>query len=105
MPTTPSTPTARIGSVEVADVAVTRYAAASLIELLEHCDAFLRSASPAVHAELRDFLAHQPTRPDAGWLIDMLGFNALYLQGKLAHTDHTAAHAADTHTGQTGDHS
>lgn len=80
-----------------ADVTVTGYAATSLVELLEHCEQFLRTASPVVRTELLAFLASQHTRPDAGWLIDMLGFNALYLQGKLALTD--------THTDQAGDRS
>ena len=44
-------------------------------ELLEHCEAFLRHASPNTHAELLGFLDQQPTRPDAGWLVDMLGFD------------------------------
>jgi hypothetical protein len=47
------------------------------------------------------FAGEVPARLESGWLIDMI-FNALYLQGRLAHT---AAHAADTHTGQKGDHS
>lgn len=63
---------------------MTGYAATNLVELLEPCEEFLRTASPTVRAELRAFLAQQPTQPDAGWLVDMLGFNALYLQAKLA---------------------
>lgn len=82
------TPSTTPGS-DAAGVTVTSHAATSLVELLECCDEFLRTASPTVRAELRAFLAGQPTRPDAGWLIDMLGFNALYLQGKLALTHAT----------------
>lgn len=84
-----STPSSTPSS-DAVDVTVTGYAATNLVELLEHCEQFLRAASPAVRTELLAFLAQQPTRPDAGWLIDMLGFNALYLQGKLALADHAA---------------
>jgi hypothetical protein len=87
-------------SIDSTDVTVTRYAATNLLELLAHCEEFLRTASPAVRAELRAFLDRQPTAPDAGWLIDMLGFNTLYLQGKLA-TAAAANRAA--HTRQDGD--
>ncbi len=71
-------------NIEPVDVTVSGYAAASLLELLEHCEEFLRTANPEVRTELNAFLAQQPTGLDIGWLIDMLGFNALYLQGKLA---------------------
>lgn len=54
--------------------------AASPSELLELCEEFLRSASPAVHAELRAFLTAQPHRPDPGLLIDLPGFSTLSLQ-------------------------
>ncbi|MEU4183736.1 hypothetical protein [Micrococcus luteus] len=79
------------GCADVTDtVTVTGSTAASLVELLEHCEQFLRTASPVVRTELDAFLTRQPSRLDTDWLIDMLGFNALYLQGKLAHTtDHT----------------
>jgi hypothetical protein len=98
MTTTPnSTP-----SGDCADVTITGSQAASLVELLEHCEQFLRTASPVVRTELDAFLTQQPSRLDANWLIDMLGFNALYLQGKLAPTHHTADNAS-TLTNQTGD--
>lgn len=99
-----NTPGFRPGS-DSADltVTVTGSATASLVALLEHCEQFLRTASPVVRTELDTFLAGRPTRPDAGWLIDMLGFNALYLQGKLAPTHHTADHA--THHATEGDRS
>ena len=77
--TPPNTP-----GIDTVEVTVSGYAAANLAELLAHCEEFLRTASPTVRAELLAFLARQPTAPDTGWLIDMLGFNSLYLQGKLA---------------------
>jgi len=101
MTNTPSNTPSFRPSTGSADVTVTGSAAASLVELLEHCEQFLRTASPVVRTELLAFLASRPTGPDADWLIDLLGFNALYLQGKLAHTDHTT----DSHTGQAGDRS
>ena len=106
MTTTPnSTPSG--GCADVTDtVTVTGSTVASLVELLEHCEQFLRTASPVVRTELDVFLTQQPSRLDADWLIDMLGFKALYLQGKLApthHTDHHAADSASTLTHQTGD--
>lgn len=86
MTTTPNTPRT-INTPH--GVQITDHAAASLAELLELCDTFLRGASDQVRTELREFLATQPDRgqhprPEMGWLIDMLGFNALYLHGKLA---------------------
>lgn len=97
MTSTPNnTPSFRPGSGS-ADVTVTGSAATSLVELLEHCEQFLRTASPVVRTELDTFLTQQPSRSDAGWLIDLLGFNALYLQGKLA--------LAHTHSDQAGDRS
>ena len=95
MTNTPSSTPSFRPSTGSADVTVTGSAAASLVELLEHCEQFLRTASPVVRTELLAFLAGRPTRPDADWLIDLLGFNALYLQGKLA--------LGDTHTGPAGD--
>ena len=71
-------------NTDTAEVTVSGYAAANLAELLAHCEEFLRTASPTVRAELLAYLDRKPTVPDAGWLIDMLGFNTLYLQGKLA---------------------
>jgi hypothetical protein len=89
-----NTPTGKLGS-ESADVTITSSTAARLVELLEHCERFLRTAGPVVRTELDTFLAEQPALSDANWLIDMLGFNALYLQGKLAPTHHTVDHTVD----------
>ena len=88
---------------ESVDVAITGSTAASLVELLEHCERFLRTADPVVRTELDAFLTQQPSRLDTNWLIDMLGFNALYLQGKLT-PSHQATHQA-THQAAEGDHS
>jgi hypothetical protein len=91
-------------SGDCADVTITGSQAASLVELLEHCEQFLRTAGPVVRTELHSFLTGHPTQPAADWLIDMLGFNALYLKGKLPHT-HNTDHTADSVsalTNQTG---
>lgn len=61
-----------------------------IAELLSCCEAFLRQASPSTRAELLPFCDRHPTRADASWLIDMLGFDALFLHAKLA-TAQTAA--------------
>ena len=75
-------------------ITLSGHAVGQIAELLEHCEGFLRHASPNTHAELLGFLDQQPARPDAGWLIDMLGFDALFLQAKLAVAAETAAEAA-----------
>jgi hypothetical protein len=82
--------------VDIGDTPITlsRHAVGQIAELLQHCEAFLRHASPNTLAELLGFLDQQPARPDAGWLIDMLGFDALFLQAKLAVAAETAAEAA-----------
>jgi hypothetical protein len=66
-----------------ATVTLTEWSVAALGELLGICDEFLRTAGPNVHAELRGYLARQSPPADPGWLIDMLGFNALYLRQQL----------------------
>jgi hypothetical protein len=59
-------------------------ATSQIAELLGCCEAFLRQASPATRAELLAFPGGHPTRPEPGWLIDLPGFDALFLQAKLA---------------------
>jgi hypothetical protein len=66
---------------------ISGYAACSVLELLELCDLFLRTATPATRAELTGFLDQQPTGLDANLLIDLLGLNALYLDGIIALAD------------------
>jgi hypothetical protein len=72
-------------------ITLSGHAVGQIAELLEHCEAFLRHASPNTRAELLGFLDQQPARPDAGWLIDMLGFDALFLHAKLAVAAEAAA--------------
>lgn len=74
MPTTPTTP---------ATVSLTQYTVATVHELLATCEEFLRTAGPAVYAELRAYLDHQTPPVDPGWLIDMLGFSAMHLSREL----------------------
>jgi len=65
-------------------ITVTARHASQIAELLACCDAFLRQASEPVRTELRRYLADNPQHPEVGWLLDMLGFDALFLQAKLA---------------------
>jgi hypothetical protein len=92
--TTPTTMPALGGDTALT---LTGSAAESVIELLELCEQFLRTASPAVHAELAAFLTEasqpeQPRRPDPACLIDLLGFHHLWLQAKLANADTDVHH-------------
>ncbi len=97
-PATPTIPPRRPSPGDAPPVPMSDNAARSVLELLQLCDLFLRTATPAVRAELSDFLAHQPTPLDANLLIDMLGFNALYLESLilLTGTHHAGTHHADT---------
>lgn len=74
----PTTTPAQHGEVVLSD-----YTVANLAELLGMCEEFLRTAGPAVHAELRGYLRAQAADPV--WLIDMLGFNNLHLTRELDH--------------------
>jgi hypothetical protein len=74
-------------------IAISAGKAAQIAELLTCCDAFLREAGEPIRAELRRYLGQHPGWPDAGWLIDMLGFDALFLQAKLAAADQSAGTA------------
>jgi hypothetical protein len=71
---TPTSNPTRTGTVTI-----TSHTAASLRELLAMCEEFLRTAGPLVHAELRDYLAHQSPPADPSWFIDMLGFSSVHL--------------------------
>jgi hypothetical protein len=55
---------------------------ARLLEVLDYCDAFLRTTPPAVRAELADFCHARPGLA-ADWLIDMVGLHALHLRTRL----------------------
>lgn len=64
-------------------VTVTAYTAASVSELLDVCEEFLRTASPATRAELATFLDRQSPPADPSWLLDMLGFTSAHLRHRL----------------------
>lgn len=64
-------------------VVLSDYTVAALRELLGICEEFLRTAGPAVHAELRAYLQQQSPPADPAWLVDMLGFNQLHLGHQL----------------------
>jgi len=51
-----------------------------LVEVLEHCDQFLRS--PGIPDQLVEFCHQDPTLT-AGWLIDMVGLHAYHLRTRL----------------------
>lgn len=53
-----------------------------LIEILDHCDLFLRTSSRDVAGELADYCLARP-HLTSGWLIDMIGFSALRLRTDL----------------------
>lgn len=53
-----------------------------LIELLDHCDLFLRTSSRDVQGELADYCLAQPSLT-SGRLIDMIGLAALRLRTDL----------------------
>lgn len=82
-PTTTQITPAGSGEVVLSD-----YTVASLTELLGMCEEFLRTAGPAVHAELRGYLRTHAA--DTVWLIDMLGFNNLHLTRELDHQTNRA---------------
>jgi hypothetical protein len=52
----------------------------AIAELLNMCETFFRTASPAVHNELRTFLTARGVHPATalGWFIDGLGFATLH---------------------------
>lgn len=60
-------------------VGVTVDTVASVAELLGMCEEFLRTAGPAVHAELQAYLRRNTPPADPAWFIDMLGFSGLHL--------------------------
>lgn len=64
-------------------VTVTAHTAASVSELLAMSEEFLRTAGPAVAAELRAYLNHRCPPADPSWFIDMLGFTSLHLDHQL----------------------
>ena len=59
---------------------------ARLVEVLEHCDEFLRTTPPVVRAELADFCLQRPNLT-SGWLIDMVALHAFHLRTRLAETN------------------
>lgn len=77
---------ASIPSSPIQTVPLTDYTVAALSEILSLCEEFLRTAGPAVHAELRGYLACQHPPADPTWLIDMLGFHAVHLHHQLPTT-------------------
>ena len=55
---------------------------AGLIEILDHCDEFLRTSSRTVRGELADYCLARPNLT-SGWLIDMVGLTAYLLRHRL----------------------
>jgi hypothetical protein len=72
---------------------LTTHTAASLTELLNLCEEFLRTASPHVLAELRTYLDRQRPPADPTWLIDMLGFSSAHLRHLLPTSTDSPSHS------------
>ena len=58
-------------------------AVAQLVDLLDHCYAFL-DGSPDAQAELREYCLTQPYGVTTFWVIDQLAWHALLLRVQLA---------------------
>lgn len=70
--------------LDTTPITISGRCASQIAELLSCCEALLRQASPTARAEMTNSLDQHCTVPDLGWLIDMLGFDTLFLQAKLA---------------------
>ena len=66
-------------------------AVAGLVELLDHCHAFL-DTHQAVTVELDDYCTSQPAAVTSYWVIDQLSWHALLLRLQLAETGEVADH-------------
>lgn len=71
-------------------IVITDQYAQDIVELLEICGDFNRTASAPTRTELAAHLDQRPGAPHYELLIDQLGFTALSLQAKLAHAGHRA---------------
>ena len=65
-------------------------AVAGLVELLDHCQAFL-DTHQTVTAELDDYCTSQPVVVTSYWIMDQLSWHALLLRLQLAETGEMAA--------------
>jgi hypothetical protein len=81
---TPNTPTITHPITGITEPAIVLPASriANMIEVLDHCDLFLRTSSRDVARELADYCLAQPSLT-SGWLIDMIGFAGLRLRTDL----------------------
>jgi hypothetical protein len=64
---------------------------AGLVELLDHCHAFL-DTHQGVTVELDDYCTSQPAAVTSYWIIDQLSWHALLLRLQLAETGEGADH-------------
>ncbi|MDP9443025.1 MAG: hypothetical protein M3P83_01200 [Actinomycetota bacterium] len=73
-----------------APVTLTALTAERILEVLNYCEEFLRTAGPLVHAELATYLEdyHPPT--DVSWLLDSIGAEAQHLRRLLQPCPHNA---------------
>ncbi|GAA3719318.1 hypothetical protein GCM10022204_44330 [Microlunatus aurantiacus] len=78
-------------AVETPDL-VTLSAVAGLVELLDHCHAFL-DTHQGVTVELDDYCTRQAAAVTSYWIIDQLSWHALLLRLQLAETGEVADHA------------
>ena len=67
-------------------------AVGQLVELLDHCHAFL-DGNPGVQAELREYCLPQPYGVTTFWVIDKLAWHALLLRVQLAEQADEDRHA------------
>ena len=89
MITTHHTVTAAAESPDL--VALSGCAVAGLVELLDHCHAFL-DTHQGVTVELDDYCTGQPAGVSSYWIIDQLSWHALLLRLQLAATGEVADH-------------
>src|SRR6476659_3822646 len=66
-------------------------AVAGLVELLDHCHAFL-DAHQGVTVELDEYCTSQPAAVTSYWVIDQLSWHALLLRLQLAETGEVPEH-------------
>ncbi|GAA3698378.1 hypothetical protein GCM10022204_13370 [Microlunatus aurantiacus] len=66
-------------------------AVAGLVELLDHCHAFL-DTHQGVTVELDDYCTSQPAAVTSYWVIDQLSWHALLLRLQLAEAGDVADH-------------
>lgn len=80
------------GATAAGTISMSLASATRLLEVLQTCDEFLRTAPPTVRVELADFCLPRPGISSGG-LIDAVGFSALLLDALITdqHADRQQA--------------